>query len=136
MPSLRVTRPSNGTTSGVVVPARRNSPVGDYGVSVSVAAFVTPAYEAEIVAVFFTETTFVFTVKVLEVAPAATFTLVGTTAALWLLASVITAPPAGADPDNVTVTREEMPPFTAIGFAVSEDRDREPPATALPVCTL
>ena len=84
--------------------------------------------------IFFIETTFVFTVKVAEVAPAGTATLLGTTAAfVLLLPSVTMTPPAGAGPDNVTVPRDELPPLTVVGFRVSEDKERPIPPS---VCTL
>jgi hypothetical protein len=97
--------------------------VGIYGVTVRLAVFVTPAYEAEIVTIFFSDTTFVFTGKMAEVAPFSTVTLVGTIATFLLLASATTAPPAGAGPDNVTVPCEGIPPFTVVGFSVSEDKE-------------
>jgi hypothetical protein len=35
----------------------------NYGINVSLAVFITPAYEAEMVTILFTKTAFVFTVK-------------------------------------------------------------------------
>ena len=69
-------------------------------------------------------TAIVLTVKVALVAPAATVTLDGTVAALvLLLESVTVAPPAGADPLNVTVPVEEFPPVTVAGFSETEERE-------------
>jgi hypothetical protein len=59
---------------------------------------------------------------VAEVAPAATVTLTGTEATEVLpLASVTTAPPAGAAALNVTVPVDPVPPVTLAGFAVKEE---------------
>ena len=106
----------------------------NYGANVSLAVFITPAYEAEMVTIFFTKTAFVLTVKLAEVAPTGTVTLVAKTAALLLLASVTTTPPLGAGADNVTVPCDGMPPFTAVGFSVSLDKETPPPPPS--VCTL
>ena len=63
----------------------------------------------------------VVTVKVAVVAFAATVTLTGTwAAAVLLLDNVITAPPAGARPLNVTVPVDEFPPTTEVGFRPTE----------------
>src|SRR5206468_2913567 len=52
--------------------------------------------------------------------PAGTVTLAGTVAAaVKLLASVTTMPPAGAAPLRVTVPVEEFPPVTLVGLSVS-----------------
>jgi len=79
------------------------------------------------VTIFWSVTTLVFTVKTAELAPAFTVTLGGTIAALLLLASVTTIPPAGAGPVNVTVPCDEVPPFTVVGFSLSADKERLPP---------
>ena len=56
------------------------------------------------------------------VAPAATVTFAGTVAAaVLLLPSVTTAPPAGAALLNVTVPVEEAPPVTAAGLTDTEE---------------
>src|SRR5512141_2008558 len=66
-------------------------------------------------------TRFVLTVKVAEVAPSGTVTLAGTVATLvLLLARLTTAPPAGAGMLSVTVPIELEPPFTVVGFNVTD----------------
>jgi len=66
-------------------------------------------------------TTLVLTAKVAVVAFAATVTLEGTVAAaVLLLLSVTTAPPAGAGPVSVTVPVDEVPPITVVGFRLTE----------------
>src|SRR5262249_58903609 len=59
-------------------------------------------------------------------APAATVTLAGTLAAAPPLASVATAPPAGAAAVRVTVPLEGLPPTTLVGFKASEERVARP----------
>jgi hypothetical protein len=55
------------------------------------------------------------------VAFAAIVTLAGTcAAAVLLLDSVTTAPPAGAGPEILTVPVEEAPPITEVGFTPIE----------------
>jgi hypothetical protein len=55
------------------------------------------------------------------VAPAANATVAGTwAAAVLLLLSVTTAPPAGAGPLSVTVPVDEVPPVTDVGFMLTE----------------
>jgi hypothetical protein len=88
------------------------------------AARLVPLYEAQIVTVVESTTTLVLTEKVALVAPAATVTLEGTVAAaVLLLESATTAPPAGAGPFSVTVPVEvpSGPPMTLVGFRVSEE---------------
>ena len=63
------------------------------------------------------------TVNVAVVAFAAMVTLAGTVAAeVLLLVRVITAPPAGARPVNVTVPVELLPPRTEVGLREAELR--------------
>jgi hypothetical protein len=63
----------------------------------------------------------VVTVNVAVVAFAATVTLAGTwAAAVLLLDSVTTAPPAGAGPFSVTVPVDELPPSTEVGLKPTE----------------
>ena len=67
-------------------------------------------------------TTFVVTVNVALVAPAATVTLAGTVATpVLLLVSATATPPAGAGPFNVTVPVDGLPPTTVVGFKPSDD---------------
>ena len=81
-----------------------------------------PPYVAEIVTVVLDEGFWVLTVNVLLVCPAATVTLAGTVATLVLLLdSVTTAPPEGAAAVSVTVPCELSPPFTLVGFRVSDE---------------
>ena len=88
---------------------------------VSVVVLLTP-YVPVIVAVVLTATGVVVMVKVAVRAPAATVTLVGTTAADVLLCRVTNAPPAGAAPFNVAVPAEEAPPVTVCGLLVSDNK--------------
>jgi hypothetical protein len=61
-------------------------------------------------------------VNVALVEPAGTITLVGTVAtAVLLLDRVTTVPPAGAALLNVTVPWDALPPFTEVGFSVTDN---------------
>jgi hypothetical protein len=71
----------------------------------------------------FADTGVVVIVKVALVAPAAIVTLAGTRAADVLLLNVTTAPPVGAAPVKVTVPVELLPPTTAVGLVVTDDKD-------------
>jgi len=63
------------------------------------------------------------TVKPAVVAPDATVTLAGTAAIAGLsLERATTAPPAGAAALRITVPAEELPPTTAVGFKLTEER--------------
>ena len=66
-------------------------------------------------------TAFVVTVNVTLVWPAGIVTVVGTVAEVWLLANVITLPPAGAGPEMMTVPVDEVPPFTEVGLTLTLD---------------
>jgi hypothetical protein len=69
----------------------------------------------------FTATELVVTVKVAELAFAATVTLADTcAAAVLLLTSATMAPPLGARPVSVTVPTEVAPAGTEVGFRVTE----------------
>ena len=74
---------------------------------------------AEIVAGVDALTLDVVTVKVALVAPAATVTLEGTLAAVLLLDSNTTRPPAGAAPESVTCPCDVAPPVTLVGFTLT-----------------
>ena len=88
--------------------------------TVNVADRVTLLYVAVIVAEEDAATAAVVAVKVALVAPAATVTLAGTAAtAVLLLESAMTAPPAGAAPDSVTVPVEFAPPVRLGGLRVT-----------------
>jgi hypothetical protein len=66
--------------------------------------------------------TVVVMVNVAVVAPAATVTLAGTwAAAVRLLLSVTTMPPAGAGPFSVTVPVDGFPPWTLLGSRIRVD---------------
>ena len=84
-------------------------------------ADTVPPYVPEMFANVEVVTGLVVTVKVAVVDPAATVTLAETCAADVLsLASVTTAPPAGASPFSVTVPVELFPPRTPAGLSVTE----------------
>ena len=89
------------------------------GVMVNRAEAVVP-YVPEMFATVEDATGLVVTLKVATVAPAATVTLVGTTAAELSLAKVIVTPLLGAGPLMVTVPVEPVPPITLLGLRVTE----------------
>jgi len=64
----------------------------------------------------------VVTVKVAVRDPEATVTFAGAVAAKLLLESVTSSPPAGAALLSVTVPLEDLPPVTAVGLNVTDDR--------------
>jgi hypothetical protein len=115
----------------VTVPVEELPPRTDVGltvtelrvaaVTVSVAAFVTFAYEAVMLTEVFVATGEVVTRNVAVVAFAGMMTLVGTLpTALLLLARAICAPAAGAGPFSVTVPVDDAPPRTEVGLNVTE----------------
>lgn len=83
---------------------------------------VTPTDEvrkdAVIFAVVFAVSTFVVTLKVAEVAPPATVTVVGTVAALELLDNLMAKPPVGAAEASVTAPVNVVPPTAVSGVTV------------------
>ena len=87
-----------------------------YGVTVSVAVFETPPPVAVMVTDAVLVTCAVFIVNDAELDPAGTTTLAGTEAVVEPLFSVITVPPVGATPVNVTVPVEGVPPVTDVGL--------------------
>ena len=112
----------------VTVPVDEDPPITEVGlkltplrvsaVTVKLAVLVTPKI-AVIVTEVLLATGLVMMVNVAVVAPAATVTLAGTcAAAVLLLDSVTTAPPAGAGPVNLTVPVDEIPPTTEVGLTV------------------
>ena len=105
------------------------------GVTVKVAARPTPPNVA-IMSDWAAKpmTTGVVTVKVALVAPAGTVTLAGTLATAPVLASVTTAPPAGAGAVKVTVPVEGLPPTTLVGFKVTEESGSGAPAGLIVNC--
>jgi len=89
--------------------------------NVSVAAFVTPRYDAVIVTTVFLFTAVVEIVNVAEREPAGTVTLAGRLACIGLvLASITTAPLSGAGPLRVTVPTELAPSETVEGLSVND----------------
>jgi len=92
------------------------------GLTVSVVVTLAPAYEAVIVTGVELLTPRVVTGKVAVLALAATFTLIGTVAALvGLLCRVTVMPPAGAGPAMVTVPVDGLGPATAVGLTLTDE---------------
>src|SRR5216117_1423334 len=105
------------------------------GVTVNVAARLTPPNVAMMSDwAVRPMTTGVVIVKVALVAPAGTVTLAGTLATAPVLASVTTAPPAGAGAVKVTVPVEGLPPTTLVGFKVTEESGSGAPAGLITSC--
>ncbi len=104
----------------MTVPAEDDPPateVGDKlsdvtaaGVTVSFALTETPVSVPVIFAATVAVTGEVVTINVVEVDPAGTVTVAGTTALLLLEANLTTSPPLGAGPVTVAVPVEELPP--------------------------
>jgi hypothetical protein len=76
------------------------------------------------VAVVEADTADVVTVKLALALPAATVTVVGTDTAEELSLRETEIPPLGADPVNVTVPSEVVPPVTEVGLRLTELRTR------------
>lgn len=118
----RVTVPVEGLPPTTDVGFRETA-VTTGGVTVRVALTVeVPLDEAVNVAVMVTEvdeaTGFVFTVKVVDVAPAGIVTVDGIVAEVELDVRLMVYPPAGAAPPTVTVAVELFPPATLVGLKV------------------
>jgi len=129
---LSITVPVDGfpplTLVGLTVSALRVGLGGGWGVTVSGAVCVTPAYDAEIVTGVELATAIVVTCTVARVSPAATVMLAGTVAAeVLLLDRETTVPPLGAGPLSITVPVDGLPPLTLVGLTVSADSVTEPP---------
>jgi hypothetical protein len=91
------------------------------GFIVRTAVCCTPLYVAEIVAVVWTATFTVVTVKLAEVALAATGTLAGTVADVEVLPSVTDTPPVWAGPLSATVAVGfGDPPWTVVALSPSD----------------
>jgi hypothetical protein len=109
----------------VTVPVEDDPPVTDDGLSetpvtvagliVSAAVRLTEFKVPVIVALVVAETVNVVTVKVAEVAPAATVTVAGTFAFVLLEERLTIVPPVGAAVFNVTVPVEFTPPIRVVG---------------------
>jgi len=85
-----------------------------------VAVRVTPSYTAEIVTAVDALIADVVAVNVALAAPAATVAVAGTpAAAVLLLDSDTTLPPAGAALESVTLPCEVVPPVTLPGFTLT-----------------
>jgi hypothetical protein len=129
--ALSVTVPVEGvppvTLMGFRVSEVSTAPPWGAGVTVSEAVcWAPPASDAEIVTVVELATALVATWNVAIVFPADTVTLAGTDATdVLLLMRETTTPPLGATPLRVTLPVEELPPFTLVGFNVSEDSAAE-----------
>ena len=88
----------------------------------SVALLITDPLQAEIVAYIVRGTGLVCTVKVVDVRPAGTVTLLGTLAMIGLmLLKRTTIPPSGAGPLSMIVRVDGLPPTTVAGLSVNDD---------------
>jgi hypothetical protein len=93
------------------------------GFTVRVVVLLTPSDDAVITAGVLAVTDVVVIANVADVAPAASVTDAGTTAATELLVSVTTTPPAGAGEPSVTVPVAAVPPLTLTGFTLIVDNE-------------
>jgi hypothetical protein len=93
------------------------------GFTVNVVVLLTPSDDAVITAGVLAVTDVVVIANVADVAPAASVTDAGTTAAAELLVSVTTAPPVGAGDPSVSVPVAAAPPIRLTGFTVTVDND-------------
>jgi len=123
---LSVTAPTEGDppTTGLGVKLRevRVGPPGGWGVTVSEAVCVIPELEAEIVTLVELDVAMVDTGNAATVDPAAIVQLAGTVATeVLLLDKEKTAPPLGAGALRMISPVEVFPPFTLVGFNVSEN---------------
>jgi len=101
---------------------RVGPPGGGWGVTVSEAVCVKPELEAEIVTLVELAVVMVVTWNTAVVNPAAIVTLGGTVATeVLLLDKEKTAPPLGAGALRMISPVEVFPPFTLVGFNVSEN---------------
>ncbi|HTS78221.1 MAG TPA: hypothetical protein VMG40_18555 [Bryobacteraceae bacterium] len=88
--------------------------------TVSVASFVTPEYDAFRLTDVRTLTDVVVTSNVAEVSPVGTVTLDGTLATLeFELTNDTVIPPAGAAALSVTLAATDPPPTTSVGLRLS-----------------
>jgi hypothetical protein len=133
LPSVTSAPPAGAGPFSVTVPVDELPPGTNVGlnvtelrfaaVTVNVAVFVIVLYVAEIATDVLAATGAVVTLNVAVVAFGAIVTLAGTlAAALLLLPSVTSAPPAGAGPFSVTVPVDELPPRTDVGRSLTELR--------------
>ena len=88
--------------------------------TVIVAVLVTPFADALTVAVTFADTDNVVAVAPTLTAPSGTVIDAGTPTAALFDVNATVKPPAGAGPANVTVTSDDVPPMTELGFIVTE----------------
>jgi hypothetical protein len=124
---LSVTTPTEGDppTTGLGLKPREvkvGPPGGGWGVTVSEAVCIKPELEAEIVTLVELAVVMVVTWNTTVVDPAAIVTLGGTVATeVLLLDKEKTAPPLGAGALMMISPVEAFPPFTLVGFNVSEN---------------
>ena len=116
---LRVTVPVEDDPPATEV-GDKLSDVTAAGFTVSVALTETPVSVPVIFAATVAVTGEVVTVNVVEVDPAGTVTVAGTTALLLLEARLTTKPPVGAGPVRAAVPVEALPPVTVAGVRAIE----------------